>query len=104
MGKLEYYATEDVDMTGYELVLPAASIGSVGTLAIDLLLSNLPNRRIGHFFSMHFHAMFGCGALDATTPNYALELYLVEVENPFVVLQIRTGTTPGSGRNFCWKL
>lgn len=59
MGKLEYYPIEEVDLTGYELLLPTTSIGSVGTLAIDLLLSNIPHRRIGHFFSMHYHAMLG---------------------------------------------
>ena len=54
MAKLEYYAIEELDLTGYELILPGLSSGTVGTLMIDLLLNNVPHKRIGHFYSHHF--------------------------------------------------
>ena len=83
---------------------PAVTIGNVGQLAVDLLISTAQLPLVGYLESRHVLPCFG---LDAFTgdggPATALELYL-DAARGVLVLQQRAPAVTGCQRRFAEEL
>ncbi|XP_046488655.1 proteasome assembly chaperone 2 [Neodiprion pinetum] len=51
--------TEDIDLTGYTLIIPSVAVGNVGQLAVDLFISSLSAKRIGYVWDSAFIPIVG---------------------------------------------
>ena len=83
--------TETIDVTGYTCVLPTVSIGNVGQLSIDLIISTLKCELIGSIFHRAVVPLFGKNAFDKQSkrPTTAIDVY-VSKNHKLLILQIRT--------------
>ncbi|XP_047469047.1 proteasome assembly chaperone 2-like [Penaeus chinensis] len=77
-------------LNGYTLVIPSVSVGNVGQLTIDLLISTLPTKKIGIVHHPAIHAMVGGDPYNPSSKEVttSADLHLVE-EHSIVILQIR---------------
>ena len=57
------------DLAGYTCVVPTVSIGNVGQLAVDLLISSLDCEQIGTIFHKAIVPLFGSNAFDNSNPR-----------------------------------
>lgn len=78
---------------GYTLILPAVSVGNVGQLAADLIISTLQLQKVGYFYSdclipMIGNNPFATSAEDATDLSTNAEVYSSK-NMKLSVLQIR---------------
>ncbi|XP_012260673.2 proteasome assembly chaperone 2 [Athalia rosae] len=82
---------EEVDLTGYTLVLPSVAVGNVGQLAVDLFISSLNARRIGYIWSSEFIPIFGPDPYDENSSDLctALDVFC-SPEKKVLLLQIRS--------------
>jgi predicted ATP-grasp superfamily ATP-dependent carboligase len=104
-GSLEYFAIENVSLSGRELYIPAISQGSVGTLALDLMMNSMPHRIIGRFLTTHFKPIVGINAVDNVKSNLNtnVELFVGESDS-YAILQIRSPPSQRRGPDFVNKL
>ncbi len=83
---------------------PAVTIGNVGQLAVDLLISTAQLPLVGYLESRHVLPCFGLDAFTAGGgPATALELYL-DAARGVLVLQQRAPAVTGCQRRFAEEL
>ncbi|XP_044282382.1 proteasome assembly chaperone 2 isoform X2 [Varanus komodoensis] len=93
------------DFRGFALLMPAVSVGNVGQLAVDLVISTLSMPKVGYFYTDCLVPMIGNNPY-ATTDDNATELCInAEVyaapSKKLVVLQIRSPFIKNKYRLFC---
>ncbi|XP_013002116.1 proteasome assembly chaperone 2 isoform X3 [Cavia porcellus] len=98
----------DPDFSGCTLVLPAVSVGNVGQLAIDLIISTLNMSKIGYFYTDCLVPMVGNNPY-ATAEENSTELSInTEVyslpSRKLVALQLRSIFIKYKSNSFCEKL
>ncbi|XP_042238755.1 proteasome assembly chaperone 2-like [Homarus americanus] len=81
---------EHRNLTGHTLILPSVCVGNVGQLAVDLLITNLPTKKIG---IVHHPAIYPLVGGDPYDPNSndvvtSADLHLVS-HCSLVIMQIR---------------
>ncbi|XP_042891164.1 proteasome assembly chaperone 2-like [Penaeus japonicus] len=78
-------------LNGFTLVIPSVSVGNVGQLTIDLLISSLPTKKIGIVHHPAIHAMVGGDPYNPKSKEVttSADLHLVQ-EHSLVILQIRS--------------
>ncbi|KAM6282768.1 proteasome assembly chaperone 2 [Porphyrio hochstetteri] len=96
------------DFKGFTLLMPAVSVGNVGQLAIDLVISTLKMTKVGYFYTDCLVPMVGNNPY-ATTKENSKELSInAEVyslpSKKLVVLQIRSPFIKNKYRPFCQAL
>ncbi|XP_066435618.1 proteasome assembly chaperone 2 [Eleutherodactylus coqui] len=93
---------------GCALLLPAVSVGNVGQLAVDLIISSLNIPKVGYFYTDCLVPMVGNNPY-ATSEEHAKELCInAEVyassDKKLAVLQIRSPLIKNKSRAFCQAL
>ncbi|NXN97821.1 PSMG2 protein, partial [Rhinopomastus cyanomelas] len=96
------------DFRGFTLLMPAVSVGNVGQLAIDLVISTLGMTKVGYFYTDCLVPMVGNNPY-ATAEDNSMELSInAEVYSlppkKLVVLQIRSPFIKKKSRPFCEML
>ncbi|XP_038602582.1 proteasome assembly chaperone 2 isoform X2 [Tachyglossus aculeatus] len=96
------------DFTGLTLLLPAVSVGNVGQLATDLIISTLNMPKVGYFYTDCLVPMVGNNPYASTENNSTelsvnAEVYSLPSKN-LVVLQIRSPFIKYKSRSFCEAL
>ncbi|XP_059562680.1 proteasome assembly chaperone 2 isoform X2 [Myotis daubentonii] len=96
------------DLAGFTLLMPAVSVGNVGQLAIDLIISTLNMCKIGYFYTDCLVPMVGNNPY-ATSEENSTELSInAEVyslpSKKLVVLQLRSIFIKYKSKPFCEKL
>ncbi|XP_054840675.1 proteasome assembly chaperone 2 isoform X2 [Eublepharis macularius] len=96
------------DFKDFTLLMPAVSVGNIGQLAIDLVISTLRMTKVGYFYTDCLVPMVGNNPY-ATTEENATELCInAEVyampPKELVVLQIRSPFIKNKYRHFCETL
>ncbi|CAK7311257.1 Proteasome assembly chaperone 2 [Vulpes lagopus] len=96
------------DLAGHTLLMPAVSVGNVGQLAIDLIISTLNMRKIGYFYTDCLVPMVGNNPY-ATAEENSTELCInAEVyslpSKKLVALQLRSIFIKYKSKPFCEKL
>ncbi|XP_023563280.1 proteasome assembly chaperone 2 isoform X3 [Octodon degus] len=96
------------DLSGCTLLLPAVSVGNVGQLAIDLIISTLNMSKIGYFYTDCLVPMVGNNPY-ATAEENSTELSInTEVyslpSRKLVALQLRSIFIKYKSTSFCEKL
>ncbi|KAF4073564.1 hypothetical protein AMELA_G00244680 [Ameiurus melas] len=89
---------------GFTLITPAVSVGNVGQLAADLIISTLDMERVGHFHTdclipMAGNNPYGGGGEDAALLSTNAEVYC-RGDLQLAVLQIRTPILPTKTGSF----
>ncbi|XP_060100022.1 proteasome assembly chaperone 2 isoform X2 [Heteronotia binoei] len=93
------------EFQGFTLLMPAVSVGNVGQLTVDLVISTLGMTKFGYFYTDCLVPMVGNNPY-ATTEENATELCInAEVyavpSKELVVLQIRSPFIKNKYRHFC---
>ncbi|XP_003219766.1 proteasome assembly chaperone 2 isoform X2 [Anolis carolinensis] len=93
------------DFKGCTLLMPAVSVGNVGQLAVDLVISTLGMSKVGYFYTDCLVPMIGNNPY-ATTEDNATELCInAEVyaapSKELVVIQLRSPFIKNKYRPFC---
>ncbi|XP_036678917.1 proteasome assembly chaperone 2 isoform X2 [Balaenoptera musculus] len=96
------------DLSGCTLLMPAVSVGNVGQLAIDLIISTLNMCKIGYFYTDCLVPMVGNNPY-ATAEENSTELSInAEVyaspSKKLVALQLRSIFIKYKSKSFCEKL
>ncbi|XP_053427868.1 proteasome assembly chaperone 2 isoform X2 [Nycticebus coucang] len=96
------------DLAGFTLLMPAVSVGNVGQLAIDLIISTLNMSKIGYFYTDCLVPMVGNNPY-ATAEENSTELSInTEVyslpSKKLVALQLRSIFIKHKSKSFCEKL
>ncbi|XP_070603600.1 proteasome assembly chaperone 2 [Erythrolamprus reginae] len=96
------------DFKGFTLLMPAVSVGNVGQLATDLVISTLQMPRVGYFYTDCLVPMVGNNPY-ATTEDDATDLCInaevyAATSKELVVLQIRSPFIKNKYRLFCQTL
>uniref|UniRef100_A0A2K6G301 Proteasome assembly chaperone 2 n=1 Tax=Propithecus coquereli TaxID=379532 RepID=A0A2K6G301_PROCO len=82
------------DLTGFTLLMPAVSVGNVGQLAIDLIISTLNMSKIGYFYTDCLVPMVGnnpyaTAEANSTELSINTEVYSLP-SRKLVALQLRS--------------
>ncbi|KAF7690883.1 proteasome assembly chaperone 2 isoform X2 [Silurus meridionalis] len=89
---------------GFTLIMPAVSVGNVGQLAADLIISTLDMVRVGHFHTDCLIPMAGNNPYGVAEEDAALLCTNAEVycrgDLQLAVLQIRTPILPTKMKSF----
>lgn len=100
----------DVNWSEFTLILPAVSIGNVGQLAVDLVVSSIsPNaHHIGYFYDSCVLPVVGNDAFTQSAEslgklNVSVEVYKND-DLKFVVVQQRAPLVKGRQAEYCKKL
>ncbi|XP_043923128.1 proteasome assembly chaperone 2 [Protopterus annectens] len=96
--------SKDLDFRGFSLILPAVSVGNVGQLAVDLLISTLTLPRVGYIYTECLVPMAGSNpyarsADDAVELSINAEVYSLP-EKKLAVLQIRSPVLQNKSKEF----
>ncbi|XP_037364774.1 proteasome assembly chaperone 2 [Talpa occidentalis] len=96
------------DLSGFTLLMPAVSVGNVGQLAIDLIVSTLNMHKIGYFYTDCLVPMVGNNPY-ATAEENSTELSInAEVyslpSKKLMALQLRSIFIKYKSKSFCEKL
>ncbi|XP_066208800.1 proteasome assembly chaperone 2 [Saccopteryx leptura] len=96
------------DLAGFTLLMPAVSVGNVGQLAVDLIISTLNMCKIGYFYTDCLVPMVGNNPY-ATSEENSTELSInAEVyslpSKKLVALQLRSIFIKYKSKPFCEKL
>ncbi|XP_075824529.1 proteasome assembly chaperone 2 [Microtus pennsylvanicus] len=96
------------DLTNFTLLMPAVSVGNVGQLAIDLIISTLNMSKIGYFYTDCLVPMVGNNPYATAEENsdelsINTEVYALPSRN-LVVLQLRSIFIKYKSKSFCEKL
>lgn len=82
---------EGLQISGYTLILPSVSVGNVGQLSVDLLISTLGMRRTGRIFDTSFIPLVGADPYDENSEDICTSVdFYVSDEKKLVALQIRS--------------
>ncbi|XP_001365541.1 proteasome assembly chaperone 2 [Monodelphis domestica] len=100
--------TSEPDFTGFTLLMPAVSVGNVGQLAIDLIISTLNMCKVGYFYTDCLVPMVGNNPY-ATAEENSTELSTnAEVYSlpsmKLMALQLRSIFIKYKSKPFCEKL
>ncbi|XP_040850781.1 proteasome assembly chaperone 2 isoform X1 [Ochotona curzoniae] len=98
----------DTDLSGFTLLMPAVSVGNVGQLATDLIISTLNMCKIGYFYTDCLVPMVGNNPYATAEENAAelstnAEVYSLRSKK-LVVLQLRSVFIKYKSVSFCEKL
>jgi len=100
---MEFEQSPTEDFSGYNLVLPSVSVGNVGQLAMDALLTNLspPPTSLGQVHHPSLIPLVGPDPLRTSSSSIttALQLYH-HPPSRLLLLQLRSGLVPGGSRQF----
>ncbi|XP_077208930.1 proteasome assembly chaperone 2 isoform X2 [Paroedura picta] len=93
------------EFKGFTLLLPAVSVGNVGQLAVDLVISTLGMTKVGYFYTDCLVPMIGNNPYATTEENTTelcinAEVYAMPSKE-LVVLQIRSPFIKNKYRHFC---
>ncbi|XP_048219447.1 proteasome assembly chaperone 2 [Perognathus longimembris pacificus] len=96
------------DFTGFTLLMPAVSVGNVGQLAMDLIISTLNMSKIGYFYTDCLVPMVGNNPYataeeDSTELTINAEVYSLP-SRKLVALQLRSVFIKYKSKPFCEKL
>ncbi|XP_062056204.1 proteasome assembly chaperone 2 isoform X1 [Lepus europaeus] len=96
------------DLSGFTLLMPAVSVGNVGQLAIDLIISTLDMCKIGYFYTDCLVPIVGNNPYATAKENAAelstnAEVYSLPSKK-LVVLQLRSIFIKYKSKSFCEKL
>ncbi|XP_055983576.1 proteasome assembly chaperone 2 [Sorex fumeus] len=96
------------DLSGFTLLMPAVSVGNVGQLAIDLIISTLDMCKIGYFYTDCLVPMVGNNPYataeeNSTELSINTEVYLLPSKK-LVALQLRSIFIKFKSKSFCEKL
>nr|XP_004656884.2 proteasome assembly chaperone 2 [Jaculus jaculus] len=96
------------DLTGCTLLMPAVSVGNVGQLAMDLIISTLNMCKIGYFYTDCLVPMVGNNPYATAEENSAelsinTEVYSLP-SRKLVALQLRSIFIKYKSKSFCEKL
>nr|XP_008259228.3 proteasome assembly chaperone 2 [Oryctolagus cuniculus] len=96
------------DLSGFTLLMPAVSVGNVGQLAIDLIISTLDMCKIGYFYTDCLVPIVGNNPYATANENAAelstnAEVYSLPSKK-LVVLQLRSIFIKYKSKSFCEKL
>ncbi|XP_049626093.1 proteasome assembly chaperone 2 [Suncus etruscus] len=96
------------NLKGFTLLMPAVSVGNVGQLAIDLIISTLDMCKIGYFYTDCLVPMVGndpyaTAEENSTELSINAEVYSLPSKK-LVVLQIRSIFIKFKSKSFCEKL
>ncbi|XP_077886601.1 proteasome assembly chaperone 2 isoform X1 [Ictidomys tridecemlineatus] len=96
------------DLTGFTLLMPAVSVGNVGQLAIDLIISTLNMRKIGYFYTDCLVPIVGNNPYateedNSTELSTNAEVYSLPSKK-LVALQLRSIFIKYKSKSFCEKL
>ncbi|XP_041495191.1 proteasome assembly chaperone 2 [Microtus oregoni] len=96
------------DLTNFTLLMPAVSVGNVGQLAIDLIISTLNMSKIGYFYTDCLVPMVGNNPYATAEENsdelsINTEVYALP-SRKLVVLQLRSIFIKYKSKSFCEKL
>ncbi|KAL7302300.1 hypothetical protein TKK_0004963 [Trichogramma kaykai] len=82
---------EEVDLSGYTLILPSVSVGNVGQLSVDLVIATLGLKRIGRLFDPAFIPLVGADPYDENSEDIctAVDIYVCR-EKKLIAIQIRS--------------
>ncbi|XP_014205566.1 proteasome assembly chaperone 2 [Copidosoma floridanum] len=82
---------EDLKVEGYTLAVPSVSVGNVGQLSVDLLISTLGMCRVGRIYDDCFIPLAGSDPYDESSEDIctAVDVY-VSHESKIVAVQIRS--------------
>lgn len=101
-----FIASGDVvpSFKGFTLIMPAVSVGNVGQLAVDLIISTLNMARVGHFHTdclipMAGNNPYASSAEEAVQLSTCAEVYS-HSDSKLAVLQIRTPIIQTKVRSF----
>uniref|UniRef100_A0A8D2F4Q8 Proteasome assembly chaperone 2 n=1 Tax=Theropithecus gelada TaxID=9565 RepID=A0A8D2F4Q8_THEGE len=86
------------DLAGFTLLMPAVSVGNVGQLAMDLIISTLSMSKIGYFYTDCLVPMVG------NNPYATAEGNSTELSINLVALQLRSIFIKYKSKPFCEKL
>ncbi|KAK7077984.1 Proteasome assembly chaperone 2 [Halocaridina rubra] len=80
-----------INLSDYTLILPSVSVGNVGQLAVDLLISTLPSVKIGIVHHAALYPLVGSDPYnaDSTEVVTSADLHVVR-EHSMVLMQIRS--------------
>ncbi|XP_060798397.1 proteasome assembly chaperone 2 [Neoarius graeffei] len=97
-------AERELCFKGFTLITPAVSVGNVGQLAADLIISTLDMVRVGHFHTdclipMAGNNPYSSGEDDAALLSTNAEVYC-RSDLQLAVLQIRTPIVPTKTKSF----
>uniref|UniRef100_UPI00398EDB7C proteasome assembly chaperone 2 isoform X2 n=1 Tax=Pristiophorus japonicus TaxID=55135 RepID=UPI00398EDB7C len=96
------------NLGGYTLIMPVVSVGNVGQLTVDLIISTLSLPRVGYFHSDCLLPVVGNNPYATTSENSAEMCISSEVyasaEQKLAVLQIRSPIVQGKHRSFRQQL
>ncbi|KAF7471762.1 Hypothetical predicted protein [Marmota monax] len=96
------------DLTGFTLLMPAVSVGNVGQLAIDLIISTLNMHKIGYFYTDCLVPIVGNNPYateedNSTELSTNAEVYSLPSKK-LVALQLRSIFIKYKSKSFCEKL
>ncbi|XP_069324393.1 proteasome assembly chaperone 2 [Eulemur rufifrons] len=96
------------DLMGFTLLMPAVSVGNVGQLAIDLIISTLNMSKIGYFYTDCLVPMVGnnpyaTAEANSTELSINTEVYSLP-SRKLVALQLRSIFIKYKSKPFCEKL
>uniref|UniRef100_A0A8C3X5A7 Proteasome assembly chaperone 2 n=1 Tax=Catagonus wagneri TaxID=51154 RepID=A0A8C3X5A7_9CETA len=96
------------DLAGFTFLMPAVSVGNVGQLAIDLIISTLNMCKIGYFYTDCLVPMVGNNPYataeeDSTELSINAEVYALPSKK-LVALQLRSIFIKYKSKSFCEKL
>lgn len=85
---------EEIDLSGYTLILPSVAVGNVGQLAVDLFISSLSAKRIGYVWDSAFIPIIGPDPYDENSSDLCTAVDLFSsTEKKVLLLQIRSPLT-----------
>ncbi|XP_067887309.1 proteasome assembly chaperone 2 [Heterodontus francisci] len=97
-----------VNLKGYTLIMPVVSVGNVGQLTVDLIISTLSLPRVGYIHSDCLLPVVGNNPYATTSENSAEMCISSEVyasaDQKLAVLQIRSPIVQGKHRSFRQQL
>ncbi|XP_067834326.1 proteasome assembly chaperone 2 isoform X2 [Heptranchias perlo] len=100
--------TSRANLKGYTLIMPVVSVGNVGQLTIDLIISTLGLPRVGYIHSDCLLPVVGNNPYTTTSENSAEMCISSEVyasaDQKLAVLQIRSPIVQGKHRSFRQQL
>lgn len=93
------------NLAGYTLILPSVSVGNVGQLAVDLLITNLTTEKIGIIHHPAIYPLVGGDPYDPDSNNVitSADLHLVS-QLSLVIMQIRAPLIKGERENLLTEL
>ncbi|XP_066972109.1 proteasome assembly chaperone 2 [Macrobrachium rosenbergii] len=93
------------NLKGYTLLLPSVSVGNVGQLAVDILISSLPSEKIGLVHHPALYPLVGGDPYNESSKEVttSADLHLMEQKN-LVVMQIRSPLIKKEKNNFITEI